>query len=96
MSTLLLMPEILGERPRWLADDAVQIGPVSVSKFPVTGKLTGNFSESGLLCHSRCPVGGQIQWLAAKFPTQPSREFWESEQGILDKEQGILGNSNLR
>jgi hypothetical protein len=76
-----------------MPDDTVQIGPVSASKFPVTGKLTGNFAESGSFRRFRYPVNEQIQSLAAKFPTQPSREFLETEQGILDKEQGILGNS---
>jgi hypothetical protein len=32
----------LTERPHWLAEDAVQIEPVSREQFPLTGKIIGN------------------------------------------------------
>src|SRR5207302_11181218 len=43
----------------------------------ITGKLTGNFIDSGPLARFSRPIGEQIQWLAAKFPTQRNREFLE-------------------
>jgi hypothetical protein len=36
------------------------------------------------------PVDQQIQGLAGKFPTQPNREFFEFEQGIESRDQGIF------
>jgi len=55
--------------------DALRIEPVSSSKFP--GKLTGNFIDSDPPTRFSRPIGKQIQWLAAKFPTQRNREFLE-------------------
>src|SRR5262249_41038769 len=55
----------------------------------LTGKLTGNFVDSGPLHDFPRPIGKRIQWLAAKFPTQRNREFLEALQGILWSEQGI-------
>jgi hypothetical protein len=34
-------------RPDWLAEDAVSCEPVSAPNSLLTGKLTGNFAESG-------------------------------------------------
>ena len=44
----------------------------------LTGKLTGNFVDSGPLHDFPRPIGKRIQWLAAKFPTQRNREFLEA------------------
>jgi hypothetical protein len=43
MSVLLAHPEIAAQRLDWLADDAVQIEPVSAIKFPSITEKTGNF-----------------------------------------------------
>jgi hypothetical protein len=53
-----------------VAEDAVVSEPVSTSTSLLTGKLTGNFSNLGLFLRFRLLNGEQIQWLAAKFPTQ--------------------------
>jgi len=47
--------------------DALQIEPVSNSNSLLTGKLTGNFVESGPLARFLRQIGKPIQWLAAKF-----------------------------
>jgi hypothetical protein len=44
----------------------------------LTGKLTGNFADSGSLQRFWRPVSERIQWLPAKFPTQRNREFLEA------------------
>jgi hypothetical protein len=49
MSAVLGMPGNLGERPRWLADDAVCAEPVWAVKFPIFGKIIGNFSKMSLV-----------------------------------------------
>jgi hypothetical protein len=40
-----------------VADDAVSIGLVSTANSLLTGKLTGNFVDSGPLLRFRRPVG---------------------------------------
>jgi hypothetical protein len=35
-------------------------------------------------------IGMPVQGLAGKFPTQPNREFFEFEQGIESRDQGIF------
>jgi hypothetical protein len=55
----------------------------------LTGNLTGNFADSGLLQHFSCLAGQQIQRLAAKFPTHQNREFPDAYQGKFFEEQGI-------
>jgi hypothetical protein len=77
------------QRPDWLADDAVSCEPVSGPNSLLTGKLTGNFAESGLLLQFQPPVSELIQRLAAKFPTQRNREFLDAYQGKFFEEQGI-------
>src|SRR6266436_3761275 len=83
-------PEITPPRPHWLADDAVSIGLVSTANSLLTGKLTGNFVDSGPLPRFRRPVGKRIQWLAEQFPTQRNRQFLEALQGIILEEQGFF------
>jgi hypothetical protein len=56
--------------------DAVGFEPVSTDKFPVTGKLTGNFAKFGLPPRISGPGREQIQWLPVKFPTQKNRELF--------------------
>jgi len=47
----------------------------------ITGKLTGNFANSGPPARFWRPIGERIQWLAAKFPTQRNREFfWRNRE----------------
>ena len=57
--------------------EAFQIKPVSTANSLLTGKLTGNFAESGQPLRFWRPIGERIQWLADKFPTQTNREFLE-------------------
>src|SRR2546426_10341642 len=42
----------------------------------LAGNLTGNFIDSGPIPRFWCSIGERIQWFAAKFPTQWSREFF--------------------
>ncbi len=58
-----------------LAEGAVLIGPVSTQNSLLTGKITGNFVDSGHLLRFLRAVGERIQWFGAKFPTQWNREF---------------------
>src|SRR5262249_325422 len=44
------------QRPEWLADDAVSYEPVSAPNSLLTGKLTGNFADSGPPRRFRRPV----------------------------------------
>ena len=57
--------------------NAVAIEPVSAPNSLLTGKLTGNFAESGLTRRFSRLLRQQIQCLAEKFPTQWNREFLE-------------------
>src|SRR5262249_10176005 len=63
------------QRPDCVADDAVSCELVSAANSLLTGKLTGNFAESGPLLRFRRPINELIQRIAAKFPTQRNREF---------------------
>jgi hypothetical protein len=58
--------------------EAARIEPVSTPNSLLTGKLTGNFADSGSQGDFSRPVGQSIQRLAAKFPTQRNREFLEA------------------
>jgi hypothetical protein len=68
-----------------LADDAVSCEPVSAPNSLLTGKLTGNFAESGPPLPFRRPVSAWIQWLPAEFPTERNREFLNTYQGIFSR-----------
>src|SRR5262245_11270 len=78
----------------WLADDAVSCEPVSAPNSLLTGKITGNFSESGHPRRFSCLINGRIQWLTTEFPTQRNREFPNAYQGIFYEEQGNCNQSN--
>jgi hypothetical protein len=56
----------------------------------ITGKITGNFAESGLPMRFSNLIHERIQELAAKFPTQRNREFfcWNREEKSF--EQGVF------
>src|SRR5262249_13183336 len=58
-----------------VADDAVSCEPVSAPNSLLTGKLTGNFANSGPQQRFPHLINEQIQRLAAKFPTQRNREI---------------------
>ena len=75
---------------RFLADDAVSGEPVYEANSLLTGKLTGKFADSCLSVRFLRPVDQQIQGLAGKLSTQPNREFFEFEQGIESRDQGIF------
>jgi hypothetical protein len=59
----------------WMADDAVSGELVSAPNSLLTGKLTGNFANSGPQQRFPHLINELIQSLAAKFPTQRNREF---------------------
>jgi hypothetical protein len=58
-----------------VADDAVGCELVSAPNSLLTGKLTGNFANSGPQQRFPHLINELIQSLAAKFPTQRNREF---------------------
>jgi hypothetical protein len=52
-------------------------------KIPVlTGKLTGNFADSGICLQDWLPFNQRLQWLAVKFPTPKNREFFEAKKKL--------------
>lgn len=77
-----------GDRTGWLMMQST----ANQSPHPnslLTGKLTGNFADSGLSQYFWRLAGQQIQSLAAKFPTQRNREFPDAYQGRFSEEQGV-------
>ena len=58
-----------------VADDAVSCELVSAPNSLLTGKLTGNFANSGPQQRFPHLINELTQSLAAKFPTQRNREF---------------------
>jgi hypothetical protein len=65
------------------------IEPVSNSNSLLTGKLTGNFVDSGSLARFSRQIGKPIQLLAAKFPRKRNREFWRPNREFFWSQQGI-------
>jgi hypothetical protein len=64
----------------WMQSDS---NPSPPSNSLLTGKLTGNFAKFSISARIQGPGHEQIQWLAAKFPThrtgnyfRRNREFW--------------------
>jgi hypothetical protein len=64
----------------WMQSDS---NPSPPSNSLLTGKLTGNFAKFSISARIQGPEHEQIQWLAAKFPThrtgnyfRRNREFW--------------------
>jgi hypothetical protein len=49
----------------------------------ITGKITGNFENSGPQQPFSLLIVAKIQIVKVKFPTQRNREFLEAEQGIF-------------
>src|ERR1700730_16017858 len=86
MSAILPHREITPQRQDSLADETVSGEPVCEAN----SLLTGKFADSCLSVRFLRPVDQQIQGLAGKFPTQPNREFFEFEQGIESRDQGIF------
>jgi hypothetical protein len=84
------------QRPDCVADDAVSCEPVSAPNSLLTGKLTGNFAESGDPSQFSRPIKARIQSLTAEFPTQPNREFLNAYQGISLVKQGNLVNATAK
>jgi hypothetical protein len=72
-----------------VADDAVSCEPVSAPNSLLTGKLTGNFAQSGPATAISTPSQPVNQQLSAEFPAQQNREFSNAYQGIFFEEQGI-------
>jgi hypothetical protein len=69
-------PEITPQKPHCLADDAVQIGPVSRPEFPANREINREFC--GFWPSAAIFASDQVanSMLAAKFPTQQNREFF--------------------
>jgi hypothetical protein len=55
--------------------DAVQVEPVSTVKFPANREINRISRNLSVKCDFE-RLAKQIQWLAAKFPTQQNREFF--------------------
>jgi hypothetical protein len=89
MSAVLPHLEITPRRPHWLADDAVLIGPVSVSNSLLAGNLTGNFAFLALSCDFGGESAGKFNSLRSNSLKPEQGIFW-GEQGILSPEQRIL------
>ena len=67
---------------RMLAVDAVQVEPVSTSKFPVNTEINREFFNFGSDCGSVVAIRPMIQRACSEIP-------YSTEQGIFAKEQGI-------
>ena len=52
----------------WVADDPVDVEPVSGANSLLTGKLTGNFVISAYSDDYGAQIAAAIQWLRAKIP----------------------------
>jgi hypothetical protein len=50
-----------------------------------TGKLTGNFADSGGSLQIWLRLNHHLQWLAVKFPTQKNREFFKANRKIYPR-----------
>jgi hypothetical protein len=72
-----------------MAEEAVCCEPVSSANSLLTGKNTGNFSDSARFEESDRKVAAGNQRLTAEFPMNQNREFDWSLQGIAGPEQGI-------
>jgi hypothetical protein len=62
----------------------------------LTGKITGNFAESGHPLRFSCLINARIQWVTAEFPAQRNREFSKAYQAILFEEQGKSSQTTAR
>ncbi len=84
-------PVITIEAKAWLTSLTMQSNAHQSPRLNslLTGKLTGNFVDSGPPLRFSRPIGQRIQSLAAKFPTQRNREFSDAYQGMNCEEQGI-------
>jgi hypothetical protein len=66
-----------------IASAALGSNPSQHPNSLITGKITGNFAESGHPRPFSCPISARIQCLTAEFPTQRNREFSNAYQGIF-------------
>jgi hypothetical protein len=64
-----------------LVADAVAIEPVSTSNSLLTGKRTGNFTDSGLRQATDRVLDPQNQLFSAEFAARQNREFSSRHQG---------------
>jgi hypothetical protein len=75
-------------KARWprfqIGSDTLRMAPIMATSHGdvlgncLTGKLTGNFADSGTPPRILRPISEAIQQLTAKFPTQRNREFLEA------------------
>src|SRR6266542_2083924 len=71
--------------------DAARIEPVSISNSLLTGKLTGNFAETGPSAGILAPQSAsQFNGLQPNSLRKRNREFSNVYQGKFFKEQGIF------
>src|SRR6266478_2871299 len=87
VGAVLRRSHVSGWRPDCVADDAVNCEPVSAPNSLLTGKITGNFAESGYPPRFSCLINARIQWLTAEFPAQRIREFFSKNRENLVKQQ---------
>ena len=59
----------------------------------LTGKLTGNFVKFACWARFCTPTYEQIQRLAAKFPTQPNREFLQKNREFVQENREFESSS---
>jgi hypothetical protein len=95
MSTLLQTPETAGERPLWLADDTVLIGPVSGPKFPDNREFNREFFKFGPFSTNLASNRPAISIACSKIPYAMEQGIIFAEQGILAPEQGIPPRINF-
>jgi hypothetical protein len=68
-----------------VVEDAVGFEPVSTWNSLLTGKITGNFADSGPRSRFWRLVSQQTQSLAVKFPTQRNRDFFRRNRELISK-----------
>jgi hypothetical protein len=89
MSPLPRVPEITGERPRWLADDPVVGEPVCEAKFPANREINREFLKFRLFSAILAPNQRANSVSYNKIPYATEQGINSNKQGITFEEQGI-------
>src|SRR6266478_1109679 len=82
-------PETTAQRPRWLAEEAVHLEPVSASDSLLTAKLTGNFAHSGPRRRFSSQMSQQLQQLGAEFPSNGTANVFAPNSEFLRKSREL-------
>jgi hypothetical protein len=69
--------------------DAVTYEPVSTPKFPANREINREFRQFAWWAQICTLTREQIQRLAAKFPTQPNREFLQKNREFVQENREI-------